>query len=131
MAEHLSLPDSGIIRSLPVDQREAILDLLFEPCATLHRTSGRLLADRTFGDYDELIGCVGTQLDELAASSSSAVQEQLDAILSAHPRLGEKKTGAQSSAEQAQLHTGAEEERVALARCNEDYEKAFPGLRYV
>jgi 2-oxo-4-hydroxy-4-carboxy--5-ureidoimidazoline (OHCU) decarboxylase len=56
----------------------------------------------------------------------------LEAILGSHPRLGEKKVeSAQSRSEQAQLHTGGEGEAETLARLNLDYERAFPGLRYV
>jgi 2-oxo-4-hydroxy-4-carboxy--5-ureidoimidazoline (OHCU) decarboxylase len=51
-------------------------------------------------------------------------------ILSAHPRLGAKKVDSeQSQAEQKSL--GNESERAELQRLNEEYEKKFPGLRYV
>jgi 2-oxo-4-hydroxy-4-carboxy--5-ureidoimidazoline (OHCU) decarboxylase len=51
-------------------------------------------------------------------------------ILSAHPRLGAKKVESeQSQAEQKSL--GNEHERAELQRLNEEYEKTFPGLRYV
>ena len=52
--------------------------------------------------------------------------------MGAHPRLGEKKVDSeQSRAEQAQLNTGGEAEAEKLRALNEEYEKAFPGLRYV
>ena len=126
-----SLPDVTSVPSLSTAERATVLDLLFEPCTQLHDISVGLLQDNTFEDYNGLITAVGVQMSRLLASSDALDRERLDEILSAHPRLGEKKTGAQSSAEQAQLHTGGEEQVAKLAQCNQDYEKAFPGLRYV
>ena len=46
--------------------------------------------------------------------------------------MGAKKVeSAQSQAEQAQLNTGGEEEAQKLRHLNDEYEKTYPGLRYV
>jgi 2-oxo-4-hydroxy-4-carboxy--5-ureidoimidazoline (OHCU) decarboxylase len=46
--------------------------------------------------------------------------------------LGAKKVeSAQSAAEQAKLQAGGEEEGRVLAELNEEYERTFPGLRFV
>ena len=69
---------------------------------------------------------------DLSESPSTSDIEWLDKILGAHPRLGEKKVeSAQSKAEQAQLNTGSEEEAAKLRDLNAEYEKTFPGLKYV
>ena len=53
-------------------------------------------------------------------------------ILSSHPRLGAAKVeSAQSAAEQAKLQQGSEEEGRLLAELNQEYERVFPGLRFV
>lgn len=46
--------------------------------------------------------------------------------------MGAKKVeSAQSAAEQAKLQAGGEEEARLLAELNEEYERKFPGLRFV
>jgi len=71
-------------------------------------------------------------LTDLSESPSTSDTEWLDKILGAHPRLGEKKVdSAQSQAEQAQLNTRGEEEATKLRNLNAEYEKTFPGLKYV
>jgi len=90
------------------------------------------LREKTFGSYDELIAAIGTQLSGLFESNLQSDTEWLDAILSAHPRLGEKKVeSSQSQKEQAQLNQGNPEEGEKLADLNRKYELTFPGLRYV
>ena len=124
-------PISGV-PSLSTIERAAILDALFEPCSALHTLSVDLLHTSTFQSYNDLIASVGVQLIELSESPSISDTEWLDKILGAHPRLGEKKVeSAQSQAEQAQLNTGGAEEASKLRGLNEEYEKTFPGLRYV
>ena len=120
MAENQSLPDISSVPSLHPADQAGILDLLFEPCAQLRDLSLSLLRERMFDDYTGLIDEVGKLMFGLTESSSAADQARLEAILSAHPRLGEKKTGVQSSAEQAQLHAGGDEQMNALAQCNRD-----------
>ena len=127
-----TLPSVSTIPSLSTEERAAILDTLFEPCVPLHTLSVSLLHDKTFESYDDLVGSIGMQLMDLSESSSTSDTEWLEKILAAHPRLGEKKVDSeQSRAEQAQLHSGPEEEAVQLRELNEQYEKTFPGLRYM
>jgi 2-oxo-4-hydroxy-4-carboxy--5-ureidoimidazoline (OHCU) decarboxylase len=103
----------------------------------------------SFASYDELITTIRDVLLAVAATvsavsstspSSSSLASSEDArapllrILSAHPRLGEKKVeSAQSRAEQANLRKGGDSEEVLeeLKRLNGEYEERFPGLRYV
>jgi len=126
------LPPIAGIPTLSTVERAAVLDALFEPCTALHTLSLDLLHSKTFPSYDDLIASVGVQLTDLSESASASDTEWLDTILGAHPRLGEKKVdSAQSKAEQAQLITGGEEQVTKLRELNEEYEKAFPGLKYV
>lgn len=128
----ISLPAVSTIQSLPTEERAKILDTLFEPCVQLHTLSVGLLHEKTFESYDDLVASIGMQLMDLSESSSTSDTEWLEHILGAHPRLGEKKVdSAQSQAEQAQLNTGAEKEATQLKDLNVEYEKTFPGLRYV
>ncbi|TVY57909.1 putative allantoinase 1 [Lachnellula cervina] len=124
-------PISGV-PALSTIERAAVLDALFEPCTALHTLSLDLLHTETFESYNDLIASVGVQLTDLSESSSTSDTEWLDKILGAHPRLGEKKVeSAQSQAEQAQLNTGGAEEATKLRSLNEEYERKFPGLKYV
>ena len=127
-----TLPPVSTIPSLPTEERAAILDTLFEPCVQLHTLSVSLLHEKTFESYDDLVASIGMQLMDLSESTSTSDTEWLETILSAHPRLGEKKVDSeQSRAEQAQLNTGGEGEAAQLRQLNQEYEKTFPGLRYV
>lgn len=129
-AFQLPLVDS--LPALSTTERAAVLDALFEPCTALHTLSVELLQTETFPSYFDLIASVGVQLTDLSESPSTSDTEWLDKILGAHPRLGEKKVeSAQSQAEQAQLNTGGEEEAAKLRNLNDEYEQAFPGLKYV
>lgn len=127
-----NLPPIAGVPALSTIERVAILDALFEPCTALHTLSLDLLHTEPFESYNGLIASVGNQLSSLSESLSSSDTEWLDKILAAHPRLGEKKVeSAQSQAEQAQLNTGGAEEAEKLRALNAEYEKTFPGLRYV
>lgn len=127
-----ALPDISSLSSLSAEQRAGVLDLLFEPSTPLHTLSVGLLHEQTFSSYDDLIASVGMQLTELSESSSTSDTKWLESILGSHPRLGAKKVeSAQSQAEQAQLNTGGAEEAQKLHDLNAEYEKTFPGLRYV
>ena len=109
-----------------------MLDLLFEPTSSLHKLSLPVLRSTTFPTYDALIVAVTAQLSALARSDDPKNVDKLSELLCSHPRLGEKKVESeQSRAEQAQLQKGGEEEREKLAALNMEYEKTFPGLRYV
>ncbi|TGO60546.1 hypothetical protein BOTNAR_0143g00080 [Botryotinia narcissicola] len=124
-------PVAGI-PSLSTVERASVLDALFEPCTALHTLSMDFLHTTIFESYNDLIASVGTQLVDLSESTLPSDREWLDKILGSHPRLGEKKVeSVQSKAEQAQLNTGPTEEAEKLKALNEEYEKTFPGLRYV
>lgn len=131
----LNLPPVSALTSGPTGDRTYVLDLLFEPSQPLHNLALPLLNGTHFASYDDLIAAVGVQLTELAESPSTSDTEWLEQILGAHPRLGEKRVeSAQSRAEQANLHKAgpeAEAEAAELRRLNNEYEKKFPGLRYV
>ncbi|KAK3994222.1 Oxo-4-hydroxy-4-carboxy-5-ureidoimidazoline decarboxylase [Cladorrhinum sp. PSN332] len=71
-------------------------------------------------------------------------RKKLHGILGAHPRLGaskpkklkeegevEEELSEQSKAEQKQLRGGDPDEAEKLRALNEEYERVFPGLRYV
>ena len=125
------LPPISTIQSLSTEHRAAILDLLFEPSTQLHTLSAPLLQQEQYQSYDELIAAIGVQLTDLSVTPSSSDTIWLQDILGSHPRLGAKKVeSAQSQAEQAQLQGGANEAEQ-LHALNEEYERAFPGLRYV
>lgn len=129
---NFKLPPISSLPSLSTNERAAVLDALFEPCTALHTLSVALLHTETFESYNDLIASIGVQLTDLSESTSTSDTEWLDKILGSHPRLGEKKVESeQSKAEQAQLNVGGEEEATKLRQLNEEYEKAFPGLRYV
>lgn len=131
MASESKLPRIDQVPALPTEERAAILDLLFEPSTQLHTLTVPLLHDKMFSSYDDLISAVGVQLTDLSESASTSDTAWVHDILGSHPRLGAKKVdSAQSQAEQAQLQ-GSGEEGEQLRLLNDEYEKKFPGLRYV
>lgn len=126
------LPPVAEIPKLSTEDRANLLDQLFEPCVQLHTLSVSFISAKEFPSYDDLIASIGVQLTELSESTSTSDTAWLESILSAHPRLGEKKVDSeQSRAEQAQLNTGGEGEAEKLKALNAEYEHTFPGLRYV
>ncbi|ERF73350.1 hypothetical protein EPUS_08292 [Endocarpon pusillum Z07020] len=130
----MALPSISSVPSLSTDRRAQILDTLFEPCTQLHTLSVSTLHGTTYSDYAALISSIGDQLKSLLNSLSTSDTEWLDAILAAHPRLGEKKVDSElSRQEQAQLQNGKGEkgEAEGLAEVNRQYEERFNGLRYV
>jgi hypothetical protein len=139
----VTLPPVSTVPSLVAEERAAILDVLFEPCTQLHTLSVSTLREKTFQSYDELATAIGGQLTTLFESELKSDQEWLDAILNAHPRLGEKKVESElSRREQAAMRRDAtddpraaaaeaEEEEGQLRRLNAQYERTFAGLRYV
>lgn len=130
MASASKLPTIEEVSSLSTEEKAAILDLLFEPSQQLHTLSVPLLHEK-FSSYNGLIAAIGVQLTDLSESASTSDTRWLQDILGSHPRLGAKKVeSAQSQAEQAQLQ-GSREESEQLRLLNEEYEKTFPGLRYV
>ncbi|KAL9618409.1 MAG: hypothetical protein Q9160_006850 [Pyrenula sp. 1 TL-2023] len=131
-----TLPPVSTIPSLSALERASILDTLFEPCTQLHTLSVSVLHEHTFSAYDDLVTHIASQLDGLLRSDLKSDREWLDAILAAHPRLGEKKVdSALSRDEQAGLQDqsskGGEEEIEALRSLNSEYEGLFEGLKFV
>ncbi|KAI5367802.1 Putative oxo-4-hydroxy-4-carboxy-5-ureidoimidazoline decarboxylase [Septoria linicola] len=125
------LPHVTAIPGLPTQERANILDLLFEPSTQLHTLSVPLLHENSFANYADLISAVGVQLMALAESVSKSDTAWLESILGAHPRLGAKKVDStQSQSEQAHLQ-GNPDEGERLRALNEEYERQYPGLRYV
>lgn len=80
-------------------------------------------------------------MSALSAANSPTDRDILVGILGSHPRLGQPKTAAAggsaehlselSKKEQANLNTGAAEQAEKLRALNAEYEKKFPGLRFV
>jgi hypothetical protein len=128
-----TLPSPSSLAALPDADRAQVLDALFEPCPQLHTLSIATLGDNSFPDYPTLISTVGEQLTTLLEASSTSDGDWLDAILAAHPRLGDKKIDSeQSRREQAQLQGRQGDEDVQrLAELNQEYESTFSGLKYV
>ena len=134
-----TLPPISAVAALDVEERAAILDLLFEPCTQLHTLAVSTLREKTFASYDELVAAVGDQLRVLFESVMKSDREWLEAILNAHPRLGEKKVESEMSRrEQAAMGGGGgepsgveEKEAEELRSLNRQYEALFEGLRYV
>lgn len=131
-----TLPPVSTIPSLSALERASILDTLFEPCTQLHTLSVSVLHEHTFSAYDDLITHIASQLDGLLRSDLKSDRDWLDAILAAHPRLGEKKVdSALSRDEQAGLQdrsgSGGEDEAEALRTLNSEYEALFEGLKFV
>jgi len=120
-----SLPPASSLQSLPDGEIQQVLSLLFEPSPALHSLILPLIRSRSIPTYSDLAMAARDALSSLPSDSSVLLD-----ILSAHPRLGAKKVESeQSQAEQKSL--GNEHERAELQRLNEEYEKTFPGLRYV
>lgn len=134
-----SLPEISSLPARSSEGRAAVLDLLFEPSTSLHTLSLPTTTE-AYGSYDDLIIAIGMQLSNLAESTSTSDTTWLESILSAHPRLGEKKVDSEMSrleqkamneASKASGGVKAEEEAKILGELNAEYEKSFPGLRYV
>ncbi|KAH8178555.1 OHCU decarboxylase domain-containing protein [Sarocladium implicatum] len=120
-----SLPPISSLSSSPEATQIQTLDLLFEPSPAIHQTLLPIVRERVYASYPVLVEACYTQLLALAGPSTG---ETLLSVLGSHPRLGAKKVdSAQSAAEQANLQGQGEE----LAKLNQEYEAAFPGLRYV
>lgn len=126
------LPSIEDLPFLPEEERDEVLNMLFEPSADLRALSVDMLAESSFESYHDMISSIGHQLTYLSESDDSTDIQWLDRILGAHPRLGDKKVdSAQSQQEQAQLNIGKEDEINKLRLLNYKYETKFPGLRYV
>ncbi|KAK9469682.1 Oxo-4-hydroxy-4-carboxy-5-ureidoimidazoline decarboxylase [Lipomyces arxii] len=122
------LPEATLFRSLTEDERITVITHLFERSTELEKM---IVPEFSFVmSYGELIAHSRALLLNLASESASDPKQMkvlLD-ILAAHPRLGARKIeSSHSVAEQASLQSESE----ALAELNAEYEKKFPGLRYV
>ena len=125
-----TLPSISDLPALSSADQTKVLDLLFEPSPPLHSLTIPLLQSSSFTSYTSLANQIRSHLHSLLSSSSPSSLSTLDAILQSHPRLGASKVdSAQSRAEQASLGNAAEGEK--LKQLNEEYERTFPGLRYV
>ncbi|KEZ40866.1 OHCU decarboxylase [Scedosporium apiospermum] len=131
------LPAISSLSGLSLAQQTEILDLLFEPSPSIHELLLPLFRKKgEFASYDDFITEAHAVFSTLRTDSSPTSSDEypdarakLHSILGSHPRLGAKKVeSAQSAAEQAQLQSGDGSELAAL---NAEYEKTFPGLRYV
>ena len=121
----MSLPPVPALQTLPDEEIEHVLNLLFEPSPALTSLLLPQIRSTQLSTYSDLANLARSAL--LALPSDSPI---LLEILSAHPRLGAKKVdSAQSQSEQKSL--GGETERAQLQKLNEQYEAKFPGLRYV
>ena len=90
-----------------------------------------------------MIGAVGDHFRRPADSKDEQNLVALEDILSSHPRLGEKKVDSAISRMEQQAMEKASaagqegdgksklQEQETLRKLNEEYEKTFPGLRYV
>lgn len=132
------LPTISEVPNISDEDFLRIIDSLFEPNDTLHtiiqgaQDPEVLLKLTEYKSYDELIDAAKLHIEGVTYGRPGEGNEVLDDILQAHPRLGAKKVeSAQSQAEQAQLNKGGEVEAAKLAALNDEYERAFPGLRYV
>lgn len=125
----MSLPPVTVLPKLNEADRAEILAKLFEPCP--------VLVDLIHDDvttpalsYKEIIERVRRRLHSLLEQNGS--DKTASDIIAAHPRLGAKKVESTASqAEQASLKAASEEEGRMLEELNHNYEKKFPGLRYV
>lgn len=127
-----SLPPIASLETAPESEIADIIDYLFEPCPELHKILLDSLRTRSFSSYSQMIDSVNSRLTKWSESEEPAIIARLEEILGAHPRLGEKKVdSAQSRAEQAQLTAGDGSQESELMSLNIEYEKTFPGLRYV
>lgn len=128
------------LSSLP--EREQVLDSLFEPCDVLRSILIAALLDhnQSYESYSHFIEKARTALLEylLTAEAASASGKPMDPniakIIAAHPRLGAPVPSQEP--QKLSEHSAAEQRSLAdvagkLGELNEQYERKFPGLRYV
>ncbi|KAL1854313.1 hypothetical protein VTK73DRAFT_8801 [Phialemonium thermophilum] len=150
MSDTSSRPSLPPITSLPTLSDASLastLDLLFEPSEELHALALPVVRGAApFASYAELVEALRQALLDVAARLERGIdvrtlRRQLHAVLESHPRLGERRVASPLSAEeQKNLRGGnadgasqeAEDEGLRRLRdLNGEYEKKFPGLRYV
>lgn len=107
-----------------------VLDQLFEPCATLQKLVLPTV-QTAFPLYSSFIEEVRIELFKLITPELD--DARIDKIIAAHPRLGapkQVKLLEHSSSEQKSLGSDPVQTQK-LVELNDEYEKTFPGLRYV
>ena len=121
----MSIPPTSTLQTLPDEEIQRVLGLLFEPSPALASLLLPQIRSTQLSTYSDLANLARSSLQALPPDSPVLLE-----ILSAHPRLGAKKVdSAQSQSEQNSL--GSEAERAQLQKLNDEYEATFPGLRYV
>ncbi|CAD1813312.1 OHCU decarboxylase family protein [Candida parapsilosis] len=133
------LPPIEQFRSSPPEEQKVVIDHLFEPCDSLNWFIQSCVIKKNYESYAEFINLVRNELEILvyrngffAVRNGFEANTLINEIISAHPRLGAPKHTklSQHSAEE-QKKLGGEQMQKRLAELNEEYEKTFPGLRYV
>ena len=131
------LPDPSQLSRADDKDVYNVVAQLFEDSDELRSFVTPLLRDLSEPTYARWIDLVREQLKLYARPQESHNAQNmrgLDAILNAHPRLGEKKANLSdaSAAEQANLQSGTNHaEELELQRLNAEYETRFNGLRYL
>ncbi|KAI5286896.1 hypothetical protein KEM54_006417 [Ascosphaera aggregata] len=97
------LPPARTLQNLSVEEQSAVVDTLFEHSPVLRSVILPLIAQNFYPSYPALIAHVG---DRLAYMLHTGEIDKIDAILSAHPRLGERRERVSdlSRMEQANLN---------------------------
>ncbi|KAL2015646.1 hypothetical protein VTK56DRAFT_5067 [Thermocarpiscus australiensis] len=129
------LPAISSLPTLPDAALRATLDLLFEPAPALHALALPTLRAVSFASYDDLIAALRDQLlgiaDAVDRGDDADARCRLHSILGSHPRLGERNKGEGMSGLSREEQRHLCEEGEVLRGLNEEYERRFPGLRYV
>lgn len=121
----LLLPSVDTWSDLTDDQHDEVLDILFQPCEQLRDlVKSSSINSRNFATYDALISEIGTELEHLILQPVNRLL--LDAIIGSYPRIGT------DNPERPQNQDKDDNAAVTEFRLlNDEYEKKFPGLRYV
>lgn len=117
-----------------MDEKTELLAHLFEPCPTLAQLLIANVMTRNFSNYTEFIESCRIYLNQYLEEEElkEAPLPKIAKIIAAHPRLGPSKDSLSShSTEEQKSLSGSKEEAKMLADLNEQYERTFPGLRYV
>ena len=87
-------------------------------CCASVRWADRVAANRPYATPEQLYAAAETVLAELDESD-------IDEALAAHPRIGDRPTGADSRREQSGVATASTDTRAELAAANRAYEERF------
>jgi 2-oxo-4-hydroxy-4-carboxy-5-ureidoimidazoline decarboxylase len=105
LARFNALPEAEAVRAL-------------RGCCASRRWAERVAAGRPYGAPKEVYAFADAVLDELD-------EADVDEALAAHPRIGDRPTGADSRREQAGVAGADDATRTALAEANRAYEATF------